>query len=147
MNSIWFHKVYYVFGFLFLVFCILVITTAEVTVLLTYFHLCAEDYRWHWRSVYTAGASALYVFLYGILFYFSRLRLASYASLITYFGWMAIACLLFFILTALPFLFQFAAGAIAGVSEILCMYPLDVAKTRLMLQVGTGADQYKSIVD
>ncbi|KAJ1948428.1 hypothetical protein FBU59_001599 [Linderina macrospora] len=48
----------------------------------------------------------------------------------------------------LPFSFQFAAGAIAGVSEILCMYPLDVAKTRLMLQVGTGgADQYKSISD
>ncbi|KAI7829245.1 mitochondrial carrier domain-containing protein [Kickxella alabastrina] len=40
----------------------------------------------------------------------------------------------------LPFHFQFAAGAIAGVSEILCMYPLDVAKTRLMLQ-------YKSIID
>ncbi|KAJ1932324.1 Transmembrane 9 super member 2, partial [Linderina macrospora] len=38
MNSIWFHKVYYVFGFLFLVFLILVVTTAEVTVLLTYFH-------------------------------------------------------------------------------------------------------------
>ncbi|KAJ2608576.1 Transmembrane 9 super member 2 [Coemansia sp. RSA 1365] len=99
MNSIWFHKVYYVFGFLFLVFVILVITTAEVTVLLTYFHLCTEDYRWHWRSVYTAGASAFYVFLYGILFYFSRLRLASYASLIIYFGWMAVACLLFFVLT------------------------------------------------
>ncbi|KAJ2608575.1 hypothetical protein H4S08_004401 [Coemansia sp. RSA 1365] len=49
----------------------------------------------------------------------------------------------------LPFHFQFAAGAIAGVSEILCMYPLDVAKTRLMLQVGKGAgkDQYKSIFD
>ncbi|KAJ2719557.1 Transmembrane 9 super member 2 [Coemansia sp. Benny D115] len=99
MNSIWFHKVYYVFGFLFLVFIILLLTTAEVTVLLTYFHLCAEDYRWHWRSVYTAGASALYVFLYGVLFYFSRLRLASYASVITYFGWMSVACILFFILT------------------------------------------------
>ncbi|KAJ2080955.1 hypothetical protein H4R24_002709 [Coemansia sp. RSA 988] len=49
----------------------------------------------------------------------------------------------------LPFHFQFAAGAIAGVSEILCMYPLDVAKTRLMLQVskGAGEDQYKSIID
>ncbi|KAJ1898055.1 hypothetical protein LPJ66_002990 [Kickxella alabastrina] len=48
----------------------------------------------------------------------------------------------------LPFHFQFAAGAIAGVSEILCMYPLDVAKTRLMLQVGKGgSDQYKSIID
>ncbi|KAJ1964462.1 hypothetical protein GGI12_001415 [Dipsacomyces acuminosporus] len=49
---------------------------------------------------------------------------------------------------ALPFFFQFTAGAIAGVSEILCMYPLDVAKTRLMLQVGKGGqDQYKSIFD
>ncbi|KAJ1851607.1 Transmembrane 9 super member 2 [Coemansia sp. RSA 486] len=99
MNSIWFHKVYYVFGFLFIVFIILILTTAEVTVLLTYFHLCSEDYRWQWRSVYTAGASALYVFLYGVLFYFSRLRLASYASLIIYFGWMITACLMFFILT------------------------------------------------
>ncbi|KAJ2747932.1 Transmembrane 9 super member 2 [Coemansia sp. BCRC 34301] len=99
MNSIWFHKVYYVFGFLFLVFVILVVTTAEVTVLLTYFHLCSEDYRWHWRSVYTAGASALYVFLYGVFFYFARLRLASYASLVIYFGWMSIACLLLFVLT------------------------------------------------
>lgn len=99
MNSIWFHKVYYMFGFLFLVFIILMITTAEVTVLLTYFHLCAEDYRWQWRSVYTAGASAGYVFAYGVFFYFSRLRLASYASLITYFGWMTISCVLFFVLT------------------------------------------------
>ncbi|KAJ2708750.1 Transmembrane 9 super member 2 [Coemansia spiralis] len=99
MNSIWFHKVYYVFGFLFAVFLILVVTTAEVTVLLTYFHLCTEDYKWHWRSVYTAGASAFYMFLYGIMFYFSRLRLASYASLVTYFGWMTLACFLFFILT------------------------------------------------
>ncbi|KAJ2852531.1 hypothetical protein IWW36_000159 [Coemansia brasiliensis] len=48
----------------------------------------------------------------------------------------------------LPFHFQFAAGAVAGVSEILCMYPLDVAKTRLMLQVSkSGGEQYKSIFD
>ncbi|KAJ1731189.1 Transmembrane 9 super member 2 [Coemansia sp. Benny D160-2] len=99
MNSIWFHKVYYVFGFLFFVFLILVITTAEVTILLTYFHLCSEDYNWQWRSIYTAGASAFYVFLYGVLFYFTRLRLASFASLVIYFGWMFIACLLLFILT------------------------------------------------
>ncbi|KAJ2594057.1 hypothetical protein H4R99_005920 [Coemansia sp. RSA 1722] len=52
------------------------------------------------------------------------------------------------LIATLPFHFQFAAGAIAGVSEILCMYPLDVAKTRLMLQVGKGgSDQYKSILD
>lgn len=33
---------YYMFGFLFLVFIILVITCSETTVLLCYFHLCSE---------------------------------------------------------------------------------------------------------
>ncbi|KAK8069640.1 mitochondrial 2-oxodicarboxylate transporter [Apiospora phragmitis] len=33
----------------------------------------------------------------------------------------------------LPFVYQFAAGAIAGVSEILVMYPTDVVKTRQQL--------------
>ncbi|PVI02256.1 mitochondrial 2-oxodicarboxylate carrier protein-like protein [Periconia macrospinosa] len=37
----------------------------------------------------------------------------------------------------LPFRYQFAAGAIAGVSEILIFYPLDVVKTRIQLQHGT----------
>lgn len=34
----------------------------------------------------------------------------------------------------LPFIYQFAAGAVAGVSEILVMYPLDVVKTRVQIQ-------------
>lgn len=33
----------------------------------------------------------------------------------------------------LPFIYQFISGAIAGVSEILVMYPLDVVKTRQQL--------------
>lgn len=35
-------QMYYMFGFLFLVFIILVITCSETTVLLCYFHLCSE---------------------------------------------------------------------------------------------------------
>lgn len=35
----------------------------------------------------------------------------------------------------LPFAYQFLAAAIAGVAEISCMYPLDLVKTRLQLQV------------
>lgn len=51
--------------------------------------------------------------------------------------------------TPLPFRYQFAAGAIAGVSEILIMYPLDVVKTRVQLQTGaaTGADSYNGMLD
>jgi len=48
----------------------------------------------------------------------------------------------------LPFKYQFLAGAIAGVSEICVLYPLDVVKTRFQLQVGTGGkDGYTSIAD
>jgi len=48
---------------------------------------------------------------------------------------------------ALPFQYQFAAGAIAGVSEILLMYPLDVVKTRFQLQVAGSGEQYSSMLD
>jgi len=49
----------------------------------------------------------------------------------------------------LPFVYQFAAGAIAGVSEILVMYPLDVVKTRVQLQTGAGAggESYNGMID
>ncbi|KAG5733157.1 hypothetical protein E4T56_gene18758, partial [Termitomyces sp. T112] len=36
----------------------------------------------------------------------------------------------------LPFAANFVAGAIAGVSEILTFYPLDVVKTRMQLETG-----------
>ncbi|EGN92652.1 hypothetical protein SERLA73DRAFT_190838 [Serpula lacrymans var. lacrymans S7.3] len=36
----------------------------------------------------------------------------------------------------LPFIANFTAGAIAGVSEILTFYPLDVVKTRMQLDTG-----------
>lgn len=58
----------------------------------------------------------------------------------------------------LPFIYQFTAGAIAGVSELLVMYPLDVVKTRMQLQVTTkghpavvaakaAVDHYTGVMD
>ncbi|KAF9566053.1 mitochondrial carrier [Agrocybe pediades] len=39
----------------------------------------------------------------------------------------------------LPFVANFAAGAIAGISEILTFYPLDVVKTRMQLDTGKSS--------
>ncbi|PWN50690.1 putative ODC2-mitochondrial 2-oxodicarboxylate carrier [Violaceomyces palustris] len=51
---------------------------------------------------------------------------------------------------SLPFYAQFSAGAIAGVTELLCLYPLDVVKTRMQLQGKVevpGTDRYNGMVD
>ena len=46
LTSMWLHQFYYLFGFLCLVFVILFITCAEITIVLCYFQLCSEDYHW-----------------------------------------------------------------------------------------------------
>merc|ERR1712167_465948 len=62
LSSMWMNQYYYVFGFTLLVFLILIITCAEITVVLCYFQLCSEDYHWWWRAFLTSGSTALYVF-------------------------------------------------------------------------------------
>uniref|UniRef100_G3NCR4 Transmembrane 9 superfamily member n=1 Tax=Gasterosteus aculeatus aculeatus TaxID=481459 RepID=G3NCR4_GASAC len=99
LNSIWSHQMYYMFGFLFLVFIILVITCSEATILLCYFHLCAEDYHWQWRSFLTSGFTALYFLVYAIHYFFSKLQITGLASTILYFGYTMIMALIFFLFT------------------------------------------------
>ena len=41
LTSIWLHRYYYVFGFLFIVFIILIVTCAEITIVMIYFQLCS----------------------------------------------------------------------------------------------------------
>jgi transmembrane 9 superfamily protein 2/4 len=71
MNSIWSQRIYYVFGFLFMVSIVLIITCSEVAILLVYFQLCSENYHWWWRSFLASGGAALYLFLYGLAVRFS----------------------------------------------------------------------------
>ncbi|EEC85043.1 hypothetical protein OsI_32361 [Oryza sativa Indica Group] len=99
LTSIWLHQFYYIFGFLFLVFVILIITCAEITVVLCYFQLCSEDYMWWWRSYLTSGSSALYLFLYAAFYFFTKLQITKLVSGILYFGYMLLASLAFFVLT------------------------------------------------
>ncbi|KAJ1660828.1 Transmembrane 9 super member 2 [Dispira simplex] len=99
MNSIWFQKYYYMFGFLFLVFLVLVLTCAEVTVLVCYIHLSAEDYRWWWPAFFNGGAVGFYVFLYSLLYYATRFKVTTLVSTVLYFGWSFIISVLFFIMT------------------------------------------------
>jgi transmembrane 9 superfamily protein 2/4 len=99
MSSIWFSKVYYMFGFLFLCYGLMIITCAAVTILLVYFLLCSENYHWHWRAFLAAGASALYVFLHALAYWLTKLHLGGMAGGVLYVGYSALISFLFFILT------------------------------------------------
>ncbi|OEL24078.1 Transmembrane 9 superfamily member 7 [Dichanthelium oligosanthes] len=99
LTSIWLHQFYYIFGFLFIVFIILIVTCAEITIVLCYFQLCSEDYHWWWRAYLTAGSSALYLFAYAIFYFFNKLEITKLVSGILYFGYMLIISYAFFVLT------------------------------------------------
>lgn len=99
LNSLWSSQMYYMFGFLFLVFVILVITCSETTILLCYFHLCAEDYHWWWRAFLSAGSTAGYLFVYCCHYFFTKLNIEDAASTFLYFGYTVIMVFLFFLLT------------------------------------------------
>ncbi|KAL2355119.1 endosomal P24A protein-like protein [Cryomyces antarcticus] len=99
LNSIWFSRVYYMFGFLFLCYGLMICTAACVTVLIVYFLLCAENYHWQWRSFCTAGASAAYVFAYCLLYWVRALRFGSWTAGVLYLGYSALISGLFFVLS------------------------------------------------
>lgn len=98
-SSIFAARAYYAFGFLALTSGVVALTTATVTILFVYFLLCAEDYRWHWRSFVAGGGSAIWLLIYGTYYWLSRLSLDSMASVILYFGYLIILATLNFIVT------------------------------------------------
>ena len=92
LASVWQEYYYYVFGFLLLVFFILIVTCAEITVLFTYFQLCSENYHWWWRAFNNAGSTAIWVFLYSVV-YFQQLEANTLVTYFLYFGYMGLVCL------------------------------------------------------
>mmetsp|Transcript_37750 Transcript_37750/g.87240 ORF Transcript_37750/g.87240 Transcript_37750/m.87240 type:complete len:618 (+) Transcript_37750:63-1916(+) len=115
MSSIWQHHFYYLFGFLAVVLCVLVIMCSEVSIALTYFQLCAADHRWWWQSFGAAGSSGVYMFLYSVMYYFTRLDITMMVSTILYFSYMTIASVMFCLLTG-------AVGVLASFYFVKTIY-------------------------
>jgi transmembrane 9 superfamily protein 2/4 len=98
MSSIWMDQYYYVFGFLLLVYVILAITCAEISIVMNYFTLCNEDYHWWWKSLFVPGSTAIYVFLYSMI-YFAKLQSNMMITYVLYFAYMSMISLGVFLVT------------------------------------------------
>lgn len=100
-QSVWQDKsgYYYVFGFLSVVCLILVITVAEVTVVTVYIQLCSENYNWWWQSFLVGGGSSVWVFVYCIWYYFTKLNIDGFVSSLLFFAYSGMACVVYGLLT------------------------------------------------
>ncbi|KAL2884569.1 Protein p24a [Ceratocystis lukuohia] len=98
MSSIWFSRIYYMFGFLFLCYMLMIITCATATILMVYFVLCAENYNWQWRSFLAAGSMGCYIFVYCLLYLVSKVHVSSVAGAVLYIGYSSLLSLMFTVL-------------------------------------------------
>ena len=79
-------QVYYVYGFMLLVFLILIVVTICVAIVASYFLLNAENYHWQWTTFGASASTALYVFLYSIHYFVFKTRMNGFFQTAFYFG-------------------------------------------------------------
>ncbi|ODV59981.1 transmembrane 9 family protein ASCRUDRAFT_108999 [Ascoidea rubescens DSM 1968] len=96
-SSIWFNRIYYMFGFLFFCFVLMTVTCSLISILMIYYTLCFENYKWQWRSFLISGSCSIYVFIHSLfLIKFDQLNGA--VSIILYLGYSSMISLLMFVL-------------------------------------------------
>lgn len=94
MASVWHHSFYYLFAFLFGVLIILVVTSAEISIVITYLQLCNGNHRIWWRSFFNTASIAIYILLYSFFYYHQELStMVRFSSIILYFGYMLVMSL------------------------------------------------------
>lgn len=94
--AIWGHKIYTLFGILYLAFIMLVIVTSFITIALLYFQLTREDHRWWWRSIFNGGSTGLFIFGYSFFYFFHRSNMDGFLQISFYFGYTGIVSYAFF---------------------------------------------------
>jgi len=96
-SSFWSYKVYYVYGFMFLVYVILTLVTLCCTVVSTYALLNSENWRWIWFSFLSSGSTAIYVFLYSVYYFHFKTNMNGVIQTSFYFGYTTMFCFAFFL--------------------------------------------------
>ncbi|GFY64686.1 transmembrane 9 superfamily member 1 [Trichonephila inaurata madagascariensis] len=95
--TVWGREQYTLYGVLFIVFFILLNVTACISVALTYFQLSSEDYKWWWRSIFNAGSTGMFVFIYATFYYLQRSNMEGLLQAVEFFGYTLLTCYVFFL--------------------------------------------------
>ncbi|GMH52556.1 hypothetical protein TrRE_jg1584 [Triparma retinervis] len=88
--SVWGHKIYTLFGILFLALAMLTVVTSFITISLIYFQLAREDHRWWWRSFFNGGSTGIFIYAYSFFYYHQKSAMGGLLQGSFFFGYMAI---------------------------------------------------------
>ncbi|KAL5250004.1 hypothetical protein ACHWQZ_G015923 [Mnemiopsis leidyi] len=94
-TSFWAYKIYYVYGFMLLVYLILMAVTICITIVCIYFLLNSEDYRWQWTSFLSAASTGFYIYLYAIYYFIFKTKMYGLFQTVFYFANMFVFSLAF----------------------------------------------------
>ncbi|ETB60835.1 hypothetical protein YYC_02137, partial [Plasmodium yoelii 17X] len=106
-TSLWKRNMYYLVGFLFLVIFLLGLLSAQLSIAITYYTLSCEDYNWWWKSFFAPGSSGIFLFLYSIYYFFSKLSIYTFSETFIYFAYS-------FIMSYTCFIYTGTAGFLAS---------------------------------
>lgn len=70
LESIWEHKTFHLTGVLVLLWVLTSAVVGLVTIVLVYFTISDQDYKWWWKSFCFGASIGPYFFFYSLLFYF-----------------------------------------------------------------------------
>jgi len=93
LTSLWNYKFYHVYGFLLGVYLILTIVVSMTTIIVVYFCLNAENYLWQWTAFASGASMSIYVFLYGVFFFFFKTSMNGFLQTAFYFGYTSLIAL------------------------------------------------------
>lgn len=96
--SIWGHKIYSLFGILFIAFIMLSTVASFITIALLYFQLVREDHRWWWSTFFNGGATGLFIMGYSFFYFFHRSQMDGLLQGSFYFGYMTLVSYAFFLM-------------------------------------------------
>jgi transmembrane 9 superfamily protein 2/4 len=93
MSAIWMSQYYYLVGYLLAITISIGITSALISMIVTYMRLVNEDHRWWWKSFWDTGSTGIWLFLYSVWYLCFRLNLSGLLPIIVYLTYMCMISL------------------------------------------------------
>jgi len=66
----WSYKFYYDYSLSLCAMIVVAVSTAAASVVVVYLTLSSENHKWHWLAFRSGASTSVYVFIYGIWFFF-----------------------------------------------------------------------------